>query len=428
MARVGNQGAERYLLDSLNRIAKNPIDYSVLYVNVSKLKAKNRHPEFVNIFARMFDDLVGATNGMMFILSNSDFAILGKNINQYTVQNAVAKLQKSLANDPMLYNVGEDGSTFADLYRFPADFPKLYSKIKDLQENYQPEFDIELMRRPLEASQVDDVVERLNSIDLTELVKRQSVLKVGGAKKFETLFEEFFVAVKDLKLYFDYSVDLQANKWIFMYLSQVLDKKTIASFKFSEIKTLPPYISINLNMSTLSSPEFEEFVTHVLPAEQKLIVELQPMDVFNNLPRYFEVKNFLHQKGYLVLFDATDPDMLKMINLKRLEPDYVKIFWNQIYEEDGDNHKLRELINDFGADKFILSKCLNDKALNWGLKYHIRNFQGPFIDGIETALIKTQCPHGAKCKVVDCLKRRRVIAGEARTRCFDKNCLDKILG
>lgn len=63
MVKAGSFAAEKYLLDSLNRIGKNPLGYSVLYVNVSKLKPKNRHPEFVKIFAKLFDGLVGATNG-----------------------------------------------------------------------------------------------------------------------------------------------------------------------------------------------------------------------------------------------------------------------------------------------------------------------------------------------------------------------------
>ena len=80
MPKAGSFTAEKYLLDSLSRIAKNPAGYSVLYVNVSKLKPKNRHPQFVKIFAKLFEDLVGATNGMMFILTSGDFAILGKKL------------------------------------------------------------------------------------------------------------------------------------------------------------------------------------------------------------------------------------------------------------------------------------------------------------------------------------------------------------
>lgn len=426
MAKAGSQAAERYLLDSMNRIARNPQGYSVLYVNVSKLKPKNRHPSFVKIFAKMFDDLVGATNGMMFILSNSDFAILGKNITAETVEQAVDKLRHSLPNDPMLYE--QDDGAFAVLYSFPEDFPKLYAKIKALLESDSDSFDIEFLRKPVQAAQVDDILTRLDNIDIPDIVKRQSVMKVGGPKKFEVLFQEFFVAVKDLSMFFDLSLDLQANKWMFMYLSQTLDKKTLASFEHAEISNWPAKISINLNLSSVFSKEFAHFVNHLLKPEQKVIVEVQVMDAFNNLPQYFEAKELLNSDGHQILLDATDPDMLCMINLKRLDPDMVKIFWSHMMEGELDNQKLREVIEEMGQDKFILAKCVDDKAMNWGLKYKINKFQGPFIDNIETALIKAQCPQGKNCKVIDCLKRRRMIAGDFRNQCPDKTCLDKILG
>ena len=69
---------EKYLLETLDRVSKNRTDYKVLYVNVSKLKPKNRHPRFVKIIARLFDDLVAIADSAMFVLSNGDFAILGK--------------------------------------------------------------------------------------------------------------------------------------------------------------------------------------------------------------------------------------------------------------------------------------------------------------------------------------------------------------
>ncbi len=426
MAKVGNQVAEKYLLDSMNRIARNPQGYSVLYVSVSKLKPKNRHPSFVKIFAKMFDDLVGATNGMMFILSNSDFAILGKNISPETVDLAVDKLRHSLPNDPMLYN--QDASTFASLFVFPEDFPALYGKIKALMESKDDGFDIEFLRKPLEAGQVDDVLSRLDNIDIPDIVKRQSVIQVGGAKKFEVLFQEFFVAVKDLSMFFDLNLDLQANKWLFMYLSQTLDKKTLASFEKAEITNWTPKISVNMNLSSIFSKEFAHLVDNFLKPDQKIIAEVQVMDVFNNLPQYFEAKELLNSQGHQILLDALEPDMICMLNLKRLNPDYMKIFWNHTMENAPDNPQLKELIHETGSDKFILAKCLDDKAMSWALKYKITKFQGPFADNIETALIKNMCPHGQKCKLMDCLKRRRMIAGDFRNKCFDKSFLDKILG
>ncbi len=74
------------------------------------------------------------------------------------------------------------------------------------------------------------------------------------------------------------------------------------------------------------------------------------------------------------------------------------------------------------------AKCVDEKALRWGVTYGIRNFQGPYIDKLEVSLIKPQCPFGNRCSAEECLKRRRLIAGEAREECFNKEYLEKLLG
>ena len=60
---------EKYMLETLDRISRNRSEYSVLYVNVSKLKPKNRLPRFVKIKARKFDELVSDFSGTMFFAS-----------------------------------------------------------------------------------------------------------------------------------------------------------------------------------------------------------------------------------------------------------------------------------------------------------------------------------------------------------------------
>ena len=85
--------SEKILLDTLDRVAKNSMGYTVLYVNISKLKPKNRHPRFVKVIARLFDSVVGTTKGVMFVLSNGDFAILSKNTPEEVVDEAVKKLR-----------------------------------------------------------------------------------------------------------------------------------------------------------------------------------------------------------------------------------------------------------------------------------------------------------------------------------------------
>ena len=127
MAKAVNTVSEKYLLDALDRVARNPNGYSVLYVNVSKLKPKNRHPEFVKIFAKLFDSVAGDSKGTLFVLANGDFAILGKDITHETVDVAVKKLRAGLSSDPIVHT--HDSHDFFEIYDFPQYFPVFYNYI-----------------------------------------------------------------------------------------------------------------------------------------------------------------------------------------------------------------------------------------------------------------------------------------------------------
>ena len=426
MVYAGNFANEKFLLDALNRIARNSQGYSVLYVSVSKLKPKNRHPAFVKVMAKMFDDLVGASEGMLSVLSNDDFALLGKNINPEMVDNAVGKIRQGLSSDPLL--LAESADEFAHIYVFPEDFVRLYRIIENMVENGAPDVQHVFSGTPLEAGQVTDVIDHLDNIDLAEIVKHQSVMRITPPQKFEVVFQEFFVAVKDLSRKYNRSIDLTGNKWLFLYLTQALDKKTMEAFRGAELTVWPEQISLNLNLSSIFSREFVDFAKNFLHDDRKLVVEVQVMDVLNSLNTYFEAKELLHSGGHKLLIDAMSPDMLHMLNVKRLEPDMVKIFWEPLMEYDTQNEELRQVVDGLGRENVVLAKCTDEKAVRWGVGYGMNTFQGPYIDALEAAVIRSGCPDGKNCKVVECLKRKRVLSGLLRRECSQPECLDKVLG
>ena len=214
---------EKYLLEMLERISRNRSEYRVLYVNVSKLKPKNRHPRFVKIIAKLFDDLVAIANGSMFVLSNGDFAIVGKNITEKTVGEAVDKLRRGLVTDPIW--TAHSSSEFTKLYE-PEEFEDLAKHIEELLLTSKP-IDLLAYRYPVDASQIDSLKAHLDEINIVEIIKHQSVLKLDGPGKFMRMFEEFFVAVKDLSKKFDPNIDLTGNKWLFLYLSQTLEYRPL---------------------------------------------------------------------------------------------------------------------------------------------------------------------------------------------------------
>ncbi len=417
--------SEKILLDALDRVARNPMGYTVLYVNISRLKPKNRHPQFVKIIARLFDSVVGTTKGVMFVLSNGDIAILSKNTPPEVVDEAVKKLRTGLAADPIL---SHDSQDFAKVYSFPIDFANFYYKIEQLQaQHLNAVAEQKVLKRPLKAEEVDSVIERLDVIDISELVKRQSVLEAGNDGSFHVYMQEFFVAVKDLAPYFPENLDLTADRWLFQYLTQVLDKKTLSAFEYAELEQWPQKISINLNLASVFSKEFVQFAKNFLKPEQTVVVEVQMMDVLNNLSQYNETKEILHKGGHRLLIDSLNPKSLEMINLEQLQPDMIKLFWEPLMAYETDNQSIKEAIEKLGAKNVILAKCDSQEALKWGLKYGISVFQGPFMDNIEAALIRKSCPLSNKCTSLECLKRHRLLRGRLRHECGAIENLEKLL-
>lgn len=417
-------GSEKYLLEALDRIAKNSSKYSALYVSISKLQPRNRHPAFVKILAKLFDSIIGSAMGAFFVLSNGDFVILGTKVSPELVDITVKKLKLGLAKDPIIHT--SDTSSFVRLYNFPEDLATLYVMVTNfaLAQEKVEEIDI---KRPLQNFEVDNVLAKMDYINFANLIKRQSVLKVHSATKFEVLSQEFFIAVKDLSKEYDNNVDLTINKWMFIYLTETLDKKALNALFQSSIVKMPKEISLNLNLSSVFSTEFLNWTKNFLSKDCSLMVEVQLMDVFNNMSLYFEVKELLHQAGHKILIDALSPQSLRMINIKTLNPDKVKLFWEPLMEFDLDNHDIKNLVQNLGADNVILAKTTNTKAFKWGIGYGIKAFQGPYMDDLETAMIKSRCPNAKICTNLSCLKRRRLITGSLRDECQHIGVLETLL-
>ncbi len=412
--------SEKFFVETMVRILRNRSEYKVLYINISKLKPKNRHPRFIRVVARMFDNLVVIAEGTMFVFTNGDIALLGKKITAELVDGAVKKLRSGLVTDPIWTD--DKANEFARLYN-PEEFENLLGKVNDLMvsgEDSMPPDKLEV-----DAGQIEAVKNHLDSISMVDLIKHQNVLKLMGGGKFEVVFDEFFVAVKDLSGQFDKRVDLTANKWLFLYLTQTLDKKTMASFAYSEIKNKTDKVSINLNLSTVFSPEFEEFAKIIQQNNQEIIVEVQAMDILSKPVTYFDAKEFLHRMGGKILLDAVSIEMLRALNVTALQPDYIKIFWHPLMEEFvTDADKIKEIIATLGTEKFILAKVQDEKAVRWGLNNSIKMFQGPYIDNLEVAVIRRKCPQGKVCTQQDCLKRKRLVAGGFRSQCSNIDILE----
>ena len=115
------------------------------------------------------------------------------------VNDAVDKLRRGLITDPIW--TARSSSEFTQVYN-PDEFDELYRKIEMMVNDENRLVDV-VYRNPVDAGQMDAVKEHLDFVNIVDIVKHQSVIRLENSSNFRCMFDEYFVAVKDLNQNFD---------------------------------------------------------------------------------------------------------------------------------------------------------------------------------------------------------------------------------
>ena len=147
-----------------------------------------------------------------------------------------------------------------------------------------------------------------------------------------------------------------------------------------------PAISLNLNLETVLTPAFSTFLERI-EKNQKVIVEVQAVDVLTNFQMYRDTEAVLSSMGHAILIDGLTTTALGMLDFSLMKPDYAKILWAPELLDMMDpttNQSAAFIVDSIGVDKVILSRCDSANALAWGMKTGIHVFQGHFLDSHRT--------------------------------------------
>jgi EAL domain-containing protein (putative c-di-GMP-specific phosphodiesterase class I) len=186
--------------------------------------------------------------------------------------------------------------------------------------------------------------------------------------------------------------DLASSRWLFQHLTETLDRRMLAA-----VPRLPEWksttrLSLNLNVSTLLSDPFLDFVETVGNAERRtLVIEVQMIDVAAAPADFMLARDFLHARGHRICLDGVTPQSVGFFDLTRLGIDMVKILWSpEIADPDMAQRRedLTALVRKVGEARVILCRCGDAVALESGQWIGITLFQGRHIDGLLEAAQK----------------------------------------
>jgi len=403
MAEWGSTGAgstgsasskEVALLDRLKRIETNSAGYFAVHTHLSELRPAHQQPHFIQIANRTFDTLLESNDATLFSLSNLDLVLVCRNIGVDEVDAVMDKVRGLFSEDPLAI-IDDSGfednfSTWYDLSN-SEDFASFFSVAADLSLEADRIADETARKQDAERAKGDPlsplnlagINKNLLNMRIADLVDQQTCLLVRTGGGGEVVFRESFISMGQVRERIAPDVDMFVNPWLFQYLTESLDRRMLGILSEREFDEDFEPISINLNISTVLSRDFQRFHRAVGEQTENVIIELQVIDVFADSKNYGYARDSLQERGYRVLIDGLDPMALQYFDPSLLRSDYLKISWSNALqggESDSRVTEIKEIIDNVGRDSMILARVDSEKAVKWGLSLGISRFQGFFID------------------------------------------------
>ena len=387
---------EQLLLEYLRRLENRREGRKAVRINISRLKPANRREHHIRAATNSFEAIVTDLMGQMFQLQNLDIFFIYKSEAQMRVEDTVRKVKYLFSDDELFEEEEKSGKKFLTWFDVEAEYDDMLKMVQDMgDQDGQPKKKgaRSNVREALKARQdhgdplnpeiLSRAVKALFRTDLTSLVRRQFICNVDKKMVPEALFSELYISIQDLRETMMPGINLTANRWLFQYLTESLDKRILSLLAKSDGSMMTGDISFNVNVSTLMSPDFISFDEGVSAARRgSMVLELQKIDIFADYGAFLFVHEFCREKGYRICLDGLTYEDLMMIDRDRLGVDYVKMNWTSELADGGEdlNEKLQEIVQQTGSKRMIMCRCDDREAVDFGRSIGMRLFQGHFIE------------------------------------------------
>ena len=381
------------LRDHVERVRHNRPGRFAVHLHLSALRPHNRRPYHIRIASRVFDSLLNSQDVQLYVLSSLDMILMCRDVRVDEVDFVIEKVRSLFRGDPLARRGGRD--RFATWYDLDIEYEEFLDVVEQLERSVAAQtaaredasagrgLDTAMPGQPLDPMSLAKVDESLARIRLSDLVQSQSAVMIGADGTESILFDEHCVSIGALQRRVAPGFNLLSDLWLFQYLTESLDKRLLAIIARQDWASQEHAVSLNLNIGTVQSPEFQVFDNHVGDRAERIVVEMQIVDIFADLDAYAGTRDSLRDRGYRVLIDGLNPMLLEYFNPGLLNADFVKVGWGSEFsdavsvEEEAER---AEMVDAIGPDKFILARTDSETAVTWGLKLGVRRFQGYFID------------------------------------------------
>lgn len=385
---------EALLVDHVKHLNKHRDNRHAVYIALSKLQPYHRRDHHIRMASNIFEALVKKFDGFIFLLSNSDIVFIAKGVSPTELDDATLKLRFLFSEDRLIQQEEiQNKNLFSKTFNVEKEYDELFSFVQQLendetkrQEDGKKESSNinQAEKEDLKLEHLLKIEQSIKMADISNIVRRQPISVIDKNNNFEVVFHEVFVSMKSLQDTLLPNVEILSNRWLFQYLTTILDKRMLSFIASQRNNDKKHFISLNMNISTILTQEFLDFDNKLSKSmRNSIIFEFQHLDILSDFGSYMFVRDFLHEKGYRISLDGLSHQTLPLIDREQLGFDFLKVFWSREFQNDLTGKRidlLKEKIRQAGIPRLILARCEVQEALEFGKDLGFALFQGFYID------------------------------------------------
>jgi hypothetical protein len=403
--RIINREPEVHAIELLTTVQEQKSGWQMTSFAFNRLLEHYRSEYQIKIAVNLLNDLLGDRDGAIYLCEDSSIFVVVHNLAKPQHDKMVFQLRYLFMDDPLAYNAeGDENPEFCAHYIFDTQWhdamatlkKRLVSRVRktsdaagaQIESNVSAGNQVSAAEKRevhlLDSGVLPRVEKDLRGVALEPLIRRQPICAAIPDTAIRSVFDEMYINIAHLREKLSVDVDLLSNRWLFKYLTQALDDKMLETVAQDTGRYLSSPISLNLNIPTVLSSKFNEFDVALKPGMKvSVVIELQLADVFADMSGFLFAKDTLQKLGYRVCLDGVTELSFPQIDRKRLGFDLIKLLWNADIESDiksPANKQLAEAIKVCGANRVILTRCDNQKAVTYGQALGLSLFQGRYLD------------------------------------------------
>lgn len=415
------KSAEVRLTQMLSDLRVQPTGWVAVHFHLDRLLDEYKSEYQIKIALNLINDLLKSHEGFIFLMNDNSIMVMCNKMEMTLQEKLIFQLRYLYMDDPLSYSdSGLENPDFCTVYEVKHNWQAFNAVCQQYMAmvarrvplghqpvnvgaaalppypviEQPPEPVLELPERfpvhdhvpEMNVLKLANLEKNLRGADLQAAIRRQPICAVFPDMTLRRFFDELYMNIGHLRRVLHSDVDFLSNRWLFRYITQILDARMIELISINPARYLDSPVSLNFNVQTLLSSAFSEFDA-TIPAAKKIaiVIEVPVLDAFADMAGFNLAVSEVQKLGYRVCLDGLTTISFPSIHRDTLGVDLVKVQWNGELKGDTDSlvyKAMRDAVKAAGSNRVILCRCDNKKAIEFGHELGISLFQGRFIDTV----------------------------------------------